>query len=176
MPFTWPTSVTSSTRAGSPSSATGESCSRPMSSPSCIWENRPANRLRLGEHFEALDAALPPHARLLVAAERGVGAVPDATIQRQRARPDAVGDPLGPLHVARGDRPRKAVDAVVGDRNGVVLVVVADDAEDRAEDLLPGDPHGVVNVSEQRGLDEEAAVEMPRHAASDDDTCALEPA
>ena len=67
-----------------------------MSSPSCIWENRPANRLRLGEHFEALDAALPPHARLLVAAERGVGAVPDATIQRQRARPDAVGDPLDP--------------------------------------------------------------------------------
>src|SRR4029450_11703726 len=43
---------------------------------------------------------------------------------------------------------RQAVPRVVGDAHGVVLVGVGDDAEDRAEDLLAGHPHGVVDVAE----------------------------
>ena len=60
----------------------------------------PGHRLGLREDLEALDAALAADARLLVAAERGVGAVPDAAVDAERAGADAAGDRLGPLQVA----------------------------------------------------------------------------
>ena len=47
-------------------------------------------------------------------------------------------------------------------RDRVVLVVVRDDGEHRAEDLLAGDAHGVVDVREQRGLHVPAAVDARR--------------
>src|SRR4029453_18414737 len=52
---------------------------------------READGLGLGEDLQALEAALAADAPLLVAAERGIGAVPDAAVERERAGADAAG-------------------------------------------------------------------------------------
>ncbi len=53
-------------------------------------------------------------------------------------------------------RAREAVDRAVGDADGLVLVVVAEDREDRAEDLLLGDRHVGGDVGEDGRADEVA--------------------
>ena len=66
----------------------------------------------------------------------------------------------------REDAAREPVDAVVGDADRVVVVVEGDDDEHRAEDLLLGDRHGVVDVGEQGRLDEPALGEVRRPASA----------
>ena len=56
--------------------------------------------------------------------------------------------------VARPDRGGEAEVRVVRDPQRVLLVVERDDARDRPEDLLAGDAAGVVDVVENRRLDE----------------------
>ena len=68
----------------------------------------------------------------------------------------------------RDDSAGQAVAAVVGDAHRVVVVVEGDHHEHRPEDLLLGDGHGVVDVGEQRRLDEAALVEVRGPAAADD--------
>ena len=75
---------------------------------------------------------------------------------------DAAGDGLGPVEVAGRDRTAEPVGGVVGDAHGIVVVVEADHHQHRAEDLLAGDGHGVVDVGEQRRLDEEALGKVRR--------------
>ena len=55
-------------------------------------------------------------------------------------------------------------------RDGVVVVVVGDDRQHRAEDLLLGDGHLVVDVGEHGRLDVPALVEARRATAAGDDT------
>ena len=79
-------------------------------------------------------------ARLLVAAERRErveGAAVDLDLPGAHPPRDA----LGALRVGRPDAAGEAVDRVVGDPDRVVLVVVGDDRQHRAEDLLLGDRH-----------------------------------
>ena len=64
--------------------------------------------------------------------------------------------------VARPDRGGQPVVGVVGDPQRVLFVVERDDARDRPENLLARDPRGVVDVVEDRRLDEVAAVERAR--------------
>src|SRR5262249_52948057 len=69
-------------------------------------------------------------------------------------------------YVARPDGGRQAVVRVVRDAQGVGLFVERDDAGDRTEDLLARDTGRVVDVIEDRRLDEKAAVEHAARGAS----------
>ena len=97
-------------------------------------------------------------ARLLEPAE-GRHGVEGTTVDLDLAAADAAGDGLGPLGIARPDAGRQAVDGVVGDADGVVLVLVGNDREDGPEDLLLGDRHVVAHVGEHRRPHEVALVE-----------------
>src|SRR6185369_5809892 len=97
-----------------------------------------------------------------------------------QGRPAVDGDRAGPDPQRQGVRAaeitgpqgrRQCVAAVVGNGDGLLVVVEGDDRADGAEDLLPGDGHRVGRVREQRRLDEvAAAVGAP---ASGDDAGAL---
>ena len=77
----------------------------------------------------------------------GDGVQPDTS----SAKP--AGNPLDPVHVLAEHRARQAVHIVIGDRDGLVLGVVGDGTEDRAEDFFPRDAHVVGHVGEQGRLD-----------------------
>ena len=117
--------------------------------------------LDLGVLVEAVAAQLAADAALLVAAPRSlavrrvVGVDPrDAGAQgldhAHRAR-----DVLGPHSSG------EPVDGVVGDPDGLFLVVEGDHHEHRPEDLLLGDAHRVVDAHEDGGLVVEAAAAEP---------------
>lgn len=89
----------------------------------------------------------------------GVRAVRSAAVDADEAGLDSAGHRQGVLQRTRHDVAGQSVFAVVGDANGVFLVVERDDREHRAEDLLLGDGHGVVDVGEKRWSDEESFVE-----------------
>src|SRR5882757_9779999 len=73
--------------------------------------------------LEALDAALPADTTVLVAPEGRVGAVEHPAVDAERARSNAARDVHASLHRPRYDRAREAVGAVVGDADGLVVVV-----------------------------------------------------
>src|ERR1044071_2882572 len=81
------------------------------------------HRLVLEELLEAVRAGLPPVARLLEAAERGVHVEPAAVdVDLAGAHPPR--DPLRAGVVARPHAAGEAVDRVVGDPDRVLLVLV----------------------------------------------------
>src|SRR5205809_706060 len=65
----------------------------------------------------------------------------------------------GAEDVARPYRGGETVVRVVGDRQGVLFVVEWDDAGHRSEDFFASDPKRVIDIVEDRRLDEKAAVE-----------------
>src|SRR5206468_579426 len=69
---------------------------------------------------------------------------------------DALGHPMGPADVARPYRRHQAVDRSVGDLHGFLLVVEAQDAQHRPEDLFLGDLHRWTHFREDRRLHEES--------------------
>src|SRR5882762_9767376 len=111
---------------------------------------------------EAVRTELAPEPGLLVAAPRGLhgGRLhvvdPDYAGAQALDRPDRLED------VARPHGGGQAVGRVVGDADGVLLLVEGDDRHDRTEDLLAGDGRGIVHVVEDRRLDEEAALRLLR--------------
>src|SRR3989442_8332331 len=113
----------------------------------------PGNRLGLQILLEPGDAVLAADAAVLVAAERHVGAEGHPAVDGDEAGPYAAGDGERALDRSRRDHAGEPVLALVGDANGVVVVLERYDDEDRAEDLLLGDRHRVVDVDEHRGLD-----------------------
>ena len=117
-------------------------------------------RLDLEVLVEARHAVLAADAAVLVAAEGQVGAVRGAAVDAEATGADALGHGERVLDRAGEHATGQAVLAVVGDAHRVVLVVERDDHEDRAEDLLLGDRHGVVDVGEQRRLDPPALGEL----------------
>jgi hypothetical protein len=70
---------------------------------------------------------------------------------------------------AENTPPRQPIAAVVGKAHRLVVIVVADDDEDWAEDLLLGDRHGVVNSHEQRRFDVPALGQMGRSPTPEDE-------
>src|SRR5438093_9094108 len=95
-------------------------------------------------------------ARELVAAEGGVRLDHVPGVDPHRAGLEPLGEAMGALQVLRLDACREAVDDVVADPHRLVLVVEADHARHRTEDLLLGDLHPVVDLGEDRGLVVEA--------------------
>ena len=114
--------------------------------------------LDLEELLQAERAELAPVARLLVAPERGHGVEP-ATVDLDLAGPQPAGHRLGPFRVGGPDAAGQSVLGVVGDVDRLVLGVVGDDGQHRAEDLVPGDGHVAGHRGEHRRLHEEAGVE-----------------
>src|SRR5437764_1608349 len=128
---------------------------------------RPGDRLRLQILLEPSDAVLAADAAVLVAPERHVRAHGHTAVDGDEAGPDAAGDGEGALERPRRDHAGEPVLALVGDANGVVVVLERDDDEDRAEDLLLGDRHRVVDVDEHRRLDVPAFRVVRRAAAAE---------
>src|SRR6476620_8767677 len=107
-------------------------------------------RLALDELLQAGLAHLASDPRLLVAAERCVGAEVVAAVDGERAGPDA------PCHgqravLAAEDRARQTVDRVVGDAHRIVVVLIGDDGQHRAEHLFLRDLAVGVDIGQQRG-------------------------
>src|SRR5690606_4326516 len=137
------------------------------------WSERGGDQLGLQVLLETGGAHLAPDAGLLVAAEGHVGAVPDAAVHAECAGADAVGDRGDALAVGAVDGTGQAVLRVVGDGHGLVVGVVTDDHQDRAEDLLTGHGRAGVHPGDQGGFDEIAALAVGRAAAAGDDPTAL---
>src|SRR5437764_6917308 len=128
---------------------------------------RPGDRLRLQILLEPRNPVLAADAAVLVAAERHVGTDGHPAVDGDEAGPDAAGDGERALERSRRDHAGEPVLALVGDADGIVVVLEGDDDEDRAEDLLLGDRHRVVDVDEHRGLDVPALRKIGGAAAAE---------
>src|SRR5277367_5162605 len=118
-----------------------------------------SHRLDLGVLVEPGHTVLPAHTAVLVSAEWRVGAVGCAAVDAHEAGLDPTGYRQRMLQGARHDVAGQAVRAVVGNPDRVFLVVERDHAQHRAEDLLLGDGHLVVDIGEKRWPDEISLVE-----------------
>src|SRR5690606_28529399 len=115
---------------------------------------------------DAFGAEFAADAGGLVAAERRAE-IDDEAVHVVRAGADLGRDLVAALLIGRPHRPRQAVLGRVGDADRVVLVLVGNRDEDRAEDLLARDLHLVPDVGEERRFDVPAAGEIRRPTAAD---------
>src|SRR5205809_3393668 len=149
------TSASSSLRAGR-TSAAGVILAAP-SVPNLTlstWLGEPdEDGLELGEGLDRAEAALAPQPRLLVAAEGRVGH-DRVVVYADGAGPQRLRHAERPFDVGGEDAGAEAIRRVVGDADRFVLVGERDGRQHRPEDLLAGDLHLVVDVGEQRGVDE----------------------
>jgi hypothetical protein len=157
-PAAWRRPMALPLRLPPPRSSGTSSDVQPSSAP---WR-RPGDRLDLGVLVEAGHAVLPADAAVLVAAEGHVGAVGRAAVDAHEAGLDPTSHGQRMLQRARHHVAGQTVGAVVGDPDRVFLVVERDDAQHRAEDLLLGDGHLVVDVDEKRWPDVISLVETGR--------------
>src|SRR5262249_45305932 len=115
-----------------------------------------------GLHFEVLleteHAMLATVSRLLVAAERHA-VVGGRTVEIDAAGAQPRRDPPGMLDVARLDVAGKPVGRIVGDRNCLVLGVISQHRENRAENFLPRNGHMRRHVGEDGRTYEVSAIE-----------------
>src|SRR6266542_2633117 len=103
------------------------------------------------EFLDSVRSELPAVAGLLHAAEGGPE-VERGTVDLYLASAEQARDPLRPAGVTRPDTGREPVAGVVGDAHRMGFAVVGDDSQDRAEDLLARDRHGVVDAGEDGRL------------------------
>src|SRR5712691_12653171 len=122
---------------------------RHLSFPRAISE---LQRLDLEELLQSELAELAAAAGLLEAAERGEG-VEAAAVDVHLAGAEAAGNAFGAGGVARPDAAGQAVHGVVRDADRVVVVLVREDGEHGAEDLLAGDGHLRLHTGEDGRLD-----------------------
>src|SRR4029450_13161838 len=97
-----------------------------------------------------LESVLTPFAAvagLLVAAE-GSAEVDAGAVQMHVAGAQVRGDAQRALRITRRHIARQSVRRIVGDADGLLLTVVGQDAEHRAEDLLARYRHVVAHVGE----------------------------
>src|SRR5262245_7632403 len=95
-----------------------------------------SDQLRLEILLVAHASVLAPEAALAVAAEGRVDAEVLAAVHGDRSGAEPAREPQRAGLVRSGDRAREPVARVVGDADGVVFVLVGNDAEHRAEDLV----------------------------------------
>ena len=117
------------------------------------------------------EAVLTSDTAVLVAAERRVRAVAGGAVEPDEARAQPSCHRQRAVQRTRHHVSGQAVGAVVGDPDGVLLVLVGNDSEDGPEDLLLRDGHLVVDVSEKRWADPEALVELFRRLGAADEHC-----
>src|ERR1700730_6364687 len=102
-------------------------------------------RLDLGELVEGVQRLVAADARLLITAERRGDVAAVVGVDPHRAGAQALGELEGLVDVRGEDRRSEAIDRVVGDAQRLLGVLYRNDPEDRAEDLLLGDLHLVVD-------------------------------
>src|SRR5271155_2440748 len=96
-------------------------------------------------------APLSTVAAALVAAERRVHV--ESMIDRHPTGPDPAGHLTRLVEVGSRDKAGQAIFGVVGDLDGLIDVVIAEDAQHRPEDLLAGNRHVIGDVREDGRLD-----------------------
>src|SRR6478672_193211 len=167
-----PTTSISTTSSRASSTTRRRSSTRP-DRVSLLPGNPASDGLGLQILLEALDSALPPHAAVLVAAERRIGTVEHPAVDAEGPGADAAGDVHSALHRPRDDRARQSERAVIGDADRVVVVVERHHDQHRTEDLVLSDRSAVLHADDQRGLHEVPALEVRRQvldcAAAGDD-------
>src|SRR5262249_60609249 len=132
-------------------------------------------RLQLEVGVEVRGALLAPDPGGLEAAERRRGVAGTPGVDVDVARVEHRRELVGVRDVARPYSRGEAVLGVVGARRDLLEVVERHRDEHRAEDLLAGDRHLVVDAGEQRRLDEvpvAVAAVTGTWPAADDDLCA----
>src|SRR5260370_22253231 len=105
--------------------------------------------------FEPELAELTATPGLLEATER-CHRIEVAAVDVDLTGPHSARDALCMLRVRRPDTAREPVDGVICNADGVLLVFVGQDAQDRAKDFLLCNLHRVFHVPEHRWLDEVA--------------------
>src|SRR5437899_7529760 len=125
------------------------------------------DRLVFQEGMEALWPVLAADPTALEAAVGG-GEVEHVLVDGVGSGADATGDVEALVDVGGVHGAGQAVVAVVGDRHRVGLVVEGDHRHHWTEDLLPGDPHGVVDVDEHGRFDVPTPVLPGWPSAADD--------
>src|ERR1700687_3215569 len=130
----------------------------PRPSSSCVLRSAELNpgRLDLGELVEGVQRLVAANARLLITAERRGDVAAVVGVDPHRAGAQSLGELEGLVDVRGEDRRSESVDRVVGDAQRLLGVLHGDDREHRAEDLLLGDLHLVVDAIEHGGFDEAA--------------------
>src|SRR5260370_8545645 len=108
-----------------------------------------------------MTAQVAEEAALLVAAEGGSGIEGVVGVDPDTAGLDLRGDAVRQFDVVGPDGGGQAVGSTVGDADGIFGVAKTDGAEDRAEDLIAGDPHGSRDVGKNGRLDHTAARLVP---------------
>src|SRR5689334_22667545 len=116
------------------------------------------DRLHFEIFFQAVLAPFAAVAGLLVAAERR-GAVVGHALQVDVAGANLAGDVASALDRPSRDVTGKTIRRVVGDLDGVGLVLGADDGQHRSKNFLLRDRHVVGDVGEVGRTDIEALVE-----------------
>src|SRR5690606_3291718 len=116
------------------------------------------NGFHLEEVFEAVMTPFATVARLLVATEGRV-VVQRGTVEMDHAGANLTGDIARAFQISGGDVAGQPVAGVIGDADGVCLILVADDRQHGSEDLLTGDGHVVGDMAEHGGLDVIAAIQ-----------------
>src|SRR6478752_6942666 len=110
---------------------------------------------------------------LLVATEGRVRRVPDAAVDVDGADPQPRRHRLGAVVVAAEHRARQAVRGIIGDAYRVVVAVVGDHRQYRAEDLLARYLRRVVQSGNDGRFDEETGVQVGRAPAAAGEAAAL---
>src|SRR6202044_2354950 len=118
---------------------------------------RDSNRLGFEILLDPFQSPFATDAAALVAAERQIGRNAHAAVDRHRAGAYPARDAHRALFVGRDDHAAQPVLAVVGDADGVLVILVRDDGEHRPEYLLASDSHVVGDIDETGRLHEKAA-------------------
>src|ERR1700704_2979283 len=131
------------------------------------------HRFHLEIFLQAVFAPLAAVAGLLVAAERR-GAVVRHALQVDVAGPDLAADFSRTLNGTRGNIAGETIGRVVGNLDGLRLVLGAKDGQHRSKDFLARDRHVVGDVGEDGRADIKALVDAFRQArAAGDQRCAF---
>ena len=119
------------------------------------------HRLGLEESLETEHAVLAPEARLAEAAERSLRLVQQPVDQHASGH-EPSGDGPRPHRIGGQHVGLQPVIGVVGDR--LVLAALGEDRQHRAENLLAGDGHAIVDANEHGRTDEVAVLQAGRLA------------
>src|SRR5512139_3538892 len=112
--------------------------------------------LCLGVFLQSLDTKFAPHAALFISPERSLLAAEMPLVDPYGSRSQPAGNAQGAVLVLRPHAAAKAVNGIVGKGDRLLFCFGFNNGENRAEDLLSGNRHGVLDRREDGRLDKKA--------------------